>query len=324
MDFHPLADLFPLLEGGELAELTADVKTNGLQYPIVRHEGKILDGRNRWLACEKTGVEPRFTDYDGPDPLAFVVSANLHRRHMNIGQRGLVAARLANMTDGQKKSDKPGTSIEAPETPAVSIPDAAKILGVSPATVERAKTVLSKAVPEVVKLVESGEVKIHAAREVASLPPERQRDLAARGPAAVKEAAAQKDRSRPCRNNGVTVKSNHVVPPPVVESPKASPEPKPRKVAEPSPVRESVQTVQAPPPEPEPSHPHSDRLVAWLRSVVRQTLIIETELGGLPALLSEPDKWDWREVKEYVLPMLDAHAETIARYRKEIADHADR
>ena len=74
---HPYADVLPLLEGKALADLTADVKTNGLREPIVLFAGMILDGRNRWNACKAAGVEPRFVDYQGNDPLALVISMNV-------------------------------------------------------------------------------------------------------------------------------------------------------------------------------------------------------------------------------------------------------
>ena len=67
---HPYADILPLLEGEAFDALVADIKANGLLEPITIYEGMILDGRNRLRACEAAGVEPRFVDYDGDDPLA--------------------------------------------------------------------------------------------------------------------------------------------------------------------------------------------------------------------------------------------------------------
>lgn len=83
---HKIAALFPLIAPVELESLAADIKANGLQERITLHEGKILDGRNRYRACELAGVEPSFCDYQGASPVAFVVSKNLKRRHLNSTQ----------------------------------------------------------------------------------------------------------------------------------------------------------------------------------------------------------------------------------------------
>ena len=72
--FHPLAGLFTLPGEAELRAMAADIAAHGLRESIVRLEGQILDGRCRYLACKIAGVEPRFEEYNGNKPLAYVLS----------------------------------------------------------------------------------------------------------------------------------------------------------------------------------------------------------------------------------------------------------
>jgi ParB-like chromosome segregation protein Spo0J len=90
-DFHPLAELFPLIEGQEFDVLVADVRQNGIIVPITRHEGKILDGRNRYRAAKAAGHALAARDFrdlaPGLDPKAFVISANIARRQLTSKQK---------------------------------------------------------------------------------------------------------------------------------------------------------------------------------------------------------------------------------------------
>jgi ParB-like chromosome segregation protein Spo0J len=101
---HPLAELFPLMFEAELAELADDIKKNGLQEDIVLYEGQILDGRNRHAACLRCGIEPRFVDFTGDDPLAFIISMNLHRRHLSQAAKAEVVSKVLKATP--EKSDR--------------------------------------------------------------------------------------------------------------------------------------------------------------------------------------------------------------------------
>jgi hypothetical protein len=91
---HPLASLFPMASEDELAELKADIKKHGQLEPIRLFEGQILDGRNRDRVCLELGIEPKTVEYEGDDPAAFVISMNLHRRHLSQAQKAEVIEKL--------------------------------------------------------------------------------------------------------------------------------------------------------------------------------------------------------------------------------------
>lgn len=156
---HPIAQLFPPLSEAELAELTADIKQHGLQQAIVMQGGILLDGRNRLQGCKLAGVEPRFTEYQGDNPAAFIVSANIRRRHLNESQRSMVAAGLANMGHGgDRRSD------QAANLPLVSQADAASLLNVSARSVRDAKLIKTEA-PDLADKVLAGEITLNRAKK---------------------------------------------------------------------------------------------------------------------------------------------------------------
>jgi len=109
-EFHPIANVFPLMMGDEFKRFRKDIKINKLREPIVIYEGKILDGRNRYNACKELGLLVDTKRYDGDDPVGFVLSANLHRRHLNESQRAMVAAKLASLKVGANQHTKEGLS----------------------------------------------------------------------------------------------------------------------------------------------------------------------------------------------------------------------
>jgi hypothetical protein len=101
LKIHPACALFPPMGPDELRALGADIKQNGLQSPIITQDGVIIDGRNRLDAMELVGMTViengtrRLSDEvpweildDEVDPFAYVISANIHRRHLTTAQKG--------------------------------------------------------------------------------------------------------------------------------------------------------------------------------------------------------------------------------------------
>ena len=188
---HPLAALFPLLDGDEFGALVVDIRAYGLRQKIILFEGMILDGRNRYAACLEAGIEPRFEVFNGADPLAFVISLNLTRRHLSESQRAMVAAKIATLKDGQRSDLVQGLPIGR----------AAEMLNVGERSVARAKAVLDEGIPELATAIERGEISVCAAVEVARLPEPEQREIVARGEKEILAVARKSMRASMMKRN---------------------------------------------------------------------------------------------------------------------------
>ncbi|HZJ11316.1 MAG TPA: ParB N-terminal domain-containing protein, partial [Methyloceanibacter sp.] len=64
-------NVVPLMEGDAFTELVTDIKVNGLREPVMVFENKVLDGRNRYRACEEIGIQPEIEYFNGQDPVAY-------------------------------------------------------------------------------------------------------------------------------------------------------------------------------------------------------------------------------------------------------------
>ena len=182
MEIHEAADLFPMAED-QLKDLADDIKRHGQKVPIELFEGKILDGRRRWRACEMAKVAPRTIDVSPQDPVAYVLSLNLHRRHLTPSQLSMVAARARAIYDRQAR-ERMESGVNQYSPPA-NLPggcksdarDAAgKAVGVSGKSVDHATKVLTKGVPELVAAVEEGRMAVSTAAILAHETEEEQRD----------------------------------------------------------------------------------------------------------------------------------------------------
>lgn len=222
---HPLAELFPLIEGGEFLAMAEDIREHGVRDRIELLDGAILDGRNRYNILQhlvETGevlgpgwghragepLEPEHLEPDNSwfhkfnrnvdgDPLPWVLSKNLKRRHLDESQRAMVAARLANMGVGRPKVFEPAPD-HIPPIGGISAQASAAMLNVGTRNVERARAVLRDGAPELQHAVEQRRVAVSTAETLSHLPLDEQAAilLAAGGDEKAILAAAKTIRAR--------------------------------------------------------------------------------------------------------------------------------
>lgn len=188
LPFHPLANLFPLIEGEEFEALCADIDENGLRQPVLLWRGAIIDGRNRYRALHEIGAVSPETGEGAADLVALgfaadvshwphdelarrVISLNLHRRHLDTAQRAMIAAKIATMRHGgaRRGGDDAGGEGAAPDQAAnlpleISVDQAAAMLNVSPRSVRTAKAIERVAPAELTEAVSRGAVSLHEAQ----------------------------------------------------------------------------------------------------------------------------------------------------------------
>src|SRR5262245_55100444 len=158
-ELHPACAEFPSLPDADLQELAEDIRNNGLLEPIIlTADGLLLDGRCRWDACEIVGIEAHTVTYDGNDPVGFVLSKNKHRRHLDKSQIAMITGRLASLPPHRPKETQLNKLTSSAE-------ELAKQSGVPLAYINYARTVLRKAEPHIIAMVDAGEVNVRVAAE---------------------------------------------------------------------------------------------------------------------------------------------------------------
>lgn len=158
-EIHPAANIFPVMSDEEYRRLRDDIAENGQRECVVFWKNKLLDGRNRMRACEELGIEAIESELeDDVDPIAYVISANLHRRQLKTSQRAMCAAKMAGLPRGTNQHTKEDLSNDRS-----SAAEAATLFNVGTASVSRALEVLHDGCAELVRLCELGELSVSAA-----------------------------------------------------------------------------------------------------------------------------------------------------------------
>jgi ParB-like chromosome segregation protein Spo0J len=164
---HPVCEIFPLMGDDEFQQLKADIEKHGQRESITYWNGLLVDGRHRLRACQELHIEPMAVELEpNDDPVAFALSCNLHRRHLDESQRGMVAAALSTLKHG---GDRKSEEIKGPiGTLNNSIDEASDKLKVSPRTTKRARNVIKNGCKELQQLVHVGKLSVSKAEEIAN------------------------------------------------------------------------------------------------------------------------------------------------------------
>jgi hypothetical protein len=180
-DFHPAANIFPLMSADEFQRLKSDIEERGQQEDAIVLDGKIIDGRNRYLACRELGLDINCCELEGcEDPIGFVISANLHRRQLKTSQRAMCAAKLAGLPVGRPK--------ENVQICKNTLADAGLLFTVSIRSISSALEVLHDGCDALIRLCELGELPVSTAckfMELTTKPIEKK--VAKQGAKAVRE-----------------------------------------------------------------------------------------------------------------------------------------
>ena len=148
--FHPACVMYPMIEGQEFQDLVESMRAVGFDpdQPIAKWRGMVLDGRNRLRAALEAGVEPLFRDIpDETNPYEYAKLKNLHRRHLSVQQRAIIAAQTVNASIAHAHSSGQ-----------ITIAEAARLQEISEASVKRAQHILQHGCTELIQAVRNDEI----------------------------------------------------------------------------------------------------------------------------------------------------------------------
>ena len=162
---HPVADLFPIYSDEEFQAACQDVEKNGFHNSVkVTKEGVLLDGRNRIQIGYAIEKDPPLERMDIADPIAYIISENIIRRHLTPWEKVKIADNLAQMKNG---GDRKSEEIRIRDRTVMTREEAAKMVGTRPQAISEARLIRDFAPQEIEKL-DRGETTLDAAAKVAA------------------------------------------------------------------------------------------------------------------------------------------------------------
>jgi len=145
------ADTFPLMSYNELIALAHDMKRNGQRETIKVLDGKIIDGRNRFMAGNIAKIRLKYEHIDIDDALSYIISVNAHRRNLSISQKAIVGAKATRYSSTKEKEQFAGS------------------LNISSKSIRKGVFVLKNSSKHIISLVEQNEITVTIAEKIAKL-----------------------------------------------------------------------------------------------------------------------------------------------------------
>jgi len=179
---HPAADIVPMMGDEDYRALVEDTRANGFLNPVrVTKERLLIDGRNRLCASVDIGLDVSIEEYTPSNPVQYVVSENVKRRHLTVGQRAMIGTAIEEYyaveakerqraAGGDRKSEEYQKSLPMNSSKAISIEPsrkrAADAVNVGEDSIQKAKKIKTVA-PDLADEVMRNERSLHNAYQEA-------------------------------------------------------------------------------------------------------------------------------------------------------------
>lgn len=157
-DLQSVHAIIPEMEGDDYQALKESIAQHGLLSPVVKRGGNVIDGRARIRACEELGIKSHFIELpEAANDSDYVVQMNTVRRHLNTVQRAFIAEGLASLRRGDNQHTAAAACTRS---------EAAKIMGVSSDSIDRARLIKQGGSEKLVSMVMDGRLSLSKGAEM--------------------------------------------------------------------------------------------------------------------------------------------------------------
>lgn len=186
LEAHPVTQLVRPMTDDEFSGLVGDIARKGQLEAIKVYGGKIIDGVHRYKACVKLGIEAKVEEWVGTESelVEYVRSMNIERRHLSPSERAMAGEKMAQTASevaARREALKRGEPGLSGDNPGLTMREAARLMNIGTASIQRARVVRQKGTPELIEAVEKGNMTVARASEIARKPKAEQR-AAVEGP----------------------------------------------------------------------------------------------------------------------------------------------